>query len=1400
MDYFQNNSPSKAILSSFPNSDKFSQTNQYNTDGNSYLKLLNPVPKPNVKPIYKSNNQNLHEMNYKNNEYQIKENPKMIKFLTECYSFPFKNLKFNNLSTSNNQINTNNLLIHNKYSLNQNPKNNKYMDYSPNKRFTFNYMDKKEIIPNIIESKSSTDNIYPKYQKENKYLLNPNKRINKCCNQCNQYEKSLLLNKLNNSKSTDNFYGEDILIEYNNVPIINKKQKFNKSYFENNYPNKSNDYLFQSTNLNNPNNFSYENSNNSSIENNNNLKKIFYNKNGYNKMNNQKQFLQKSYFDANVSNIEENYDFNTSKNYNDFFSQNNNWQFARKKNYNKNSGNNINKNIYINKNDYNLKNSFDNYQNNNNIFDINDNEMNNYNVNIYERNENGNIYQLNKVNTGFFKKHSQIKKNINNYKIFNINKSIYLNSNNNEIEKNNNTNDQKKKNYKNKSKKDIFQNKDYINIIKLGNQKFKKRKSPEPKNKIFYNECDINVNNPKTTKNYLNNKNIMYHEIFDTKLINNNRNNNGQNNLYKRNLLTEKNINNQKLYDIMIKENKDTSYTKYETSENKSYNNNKGNMNNRNTNNSHYQNTKENFNYLDAKNNTSRLDNSKFENRNLILSSENSQTSYFSLNNYGYKSAKNVTNNKKINKINFNKNPQKGKINVSPLSNIEATNTKKNNINIILEENNKGEEKDYNEISSKTEANIQQVDKNDKNKINTNFNNIIRNANSFSILKNICFTNNNNLPVKLYLRKKQIKNKKENDIQYNNSMKKNNNFDNKTYKINNIRQIKNILINKPIKNNNIINSKNQNFFKNNNNTKEKENILTDDQNEKSKIIYPNKNKNISIFNKKGNIKIIKNKTNIKTITNELLDKNKNFKAFKIISPIINRNINKSNSIINNYPSFLQNSNNNNIKNNNDSYNITTENCSKSYKNIYKGNFSEKNRTIKQMIFNHSSRYLAKDNNKYNQDYEIKNSTDKINKSDLEKNTKNNRNYKISKDNIKINKIIRSPTVENNLNNIFFKEKTKKPITQNLTQLNSQNSKRNNNSGVYVKPFGIMPKSKSKSKKYKKSKSVIKICKSDISERNIIEKKILKRNMSNPGYFFKTSPLFFQKDEYFQSEYCSIKKGSTSLNSSRITKCENSSFKTFENNSTIINFIKEPFKKEYFFTFKYYNYFIQLPKIEQCYFNKTNIFKKNENELIEEDTNTMKNSRATFRNINQSSSKNIKFNESNQELNNIENFNSNDIEESGLDIYKELHKTMQNNQEEKSNNDKQFPVTKESLIHETIQKLKNLTRDYNKIKNNPAKEKKLNEGNNSSKMSKTFDKYLKYTNLQNGIKILDNLAIKRGLKRNDENLNNYLISENNEKKEEKIFLGTNKLNEIFNSRRETNYTNIDNYGEEQNSKK
>ena len=84
-----------------------------------------------------------------------------------------------------------------------------------------------------------------------------------------------------------------------------------------------------------------------------------------------------------------------------------------------------------------------------------------------------------------------------------------------------------------------------------------------------------------------------------------------------------------------------------------------------------------------------------------------------------------------------------------------------------------------------------------------------------------------------------------------------------------------------------------------------------------------------------------------------------------------------------------------------------------------------------------------------------------------------------------------------------------------------------------------------------------------------------------------------------------------------------------------------------------------------------------------------------------------FFEPNKEIINIENYNYNDIEESGLDIYKELHKKMENNQEEKPNNENIIFMNKEDLIYETIQKLKNLSKDYTKIKSNSSKEEEIN---------------------------------------------------------------------------------------------
>ena len=53
------------------------------------------------------------------------------------------------------------------------------------------------------------------------------------------------------------------------------------------------------------------------------------------------------------------------------------------------------------------------------------------------------------------------------------------------------------------------------------------------------NVIQIDINKPKTTKSYDNNKNLIYHEIFETKSFTNKRNNIYQNNLSKYNLLIE---------------------------------------------------------------------------------------------------------------------------------------------------------------------------------------------------------------------------------------------------------------------------------------------------------------------------------------------------------------------------------------------------------------------------------------------------------------------------------------------------------------------------------------------------------------------------------------------------------------------------------------------------------------------------------------------------------------------------------------------------------------------------------------------------------------------------------------------------------------------------------------------
>ena len=91
MDYLDYSNLKKPKMQICPNNDLIDQSKIRFSESNSYSQYLNPETKQKIKSIYSQNNNRLHEIVYKNKEYPIKENQKMIKFLAENYSCPFKN-------------------------------------------------------------------------------------------------------------------------------------------------------------------------------------------------------------------------------------------------------------------------------------------------------------------------------------------------------------------------------------------------------------------------------------------------------------------------------------------------------------------------------------------------------------------------------------------------------------------------------------------------------------------------------------------------------------------------------------------------------------------------------------------------------------------------------------------------------------------------------------------------------------------------------------------------------------------------------------------------------------------------------------------------------------------------------------------------------------------------------------------------------------------------------------------------------------------------------------------------------------------------------------------------------------------------------------------------------------
>ena len=122
MDYLDYSNLKKPKMPIYPNNDLIDRSKI------RFTQYLNPETKKKIKSIYSQNNNRLHEIVYKNKEYPIKENQKMIKFLAEKYSFPFKNYKTKKI-IKNTNINNNDIKVEKQYSFNPNLKSKDYTNY-----------------------------------------------------------------------------------------------------------------------------------------------------------------------------------------------------------------------------------------------------------------------------------------------------------------------------------------------------------------------------------------------------------------------------------------------------------------------------------------------------------------------------------------------------------------------------------------------------------------------------------------------------------------------------------------------------------------------------------------------------------------------------------------------------------------------------------------------------------------------------------------------------------------------------------------------------------------------------------------------------------------------------------------------------------------------------------------------------------------------------------------------------------------------------------------------------------------------------------------------------------------------------------------------------------------------
>ena len=218
-------------------------------------------------------------------------------------------------------------------------------------------------------------------------------------------------------------------------------------------------------------------------------------------------------------------------------------------------------------------------------------------------------------------------------------------------------------------------------------------------------------------------------------------------------------------------------------------------------------------------------------------------------------------------------------------------------------------------------------------------------------------------------------------------------------------------------------------------------------------------------------------------------------------------------------------------------------------------------------------------------------------------------------------------------------------------------------------------------------------------------------------------------------------------------------------------------------------------------------KNNSNKIINDDEKINESSQngliMTFGEVNNTKKNSDKINTESYKNNDIVHF-TNDIvnDESDLDIYKKLNiiqlgqnQEMKNEDNISENEDIKLYFSDDDDMNMDMEKYSNPLYNSNKLNNElnifyeSTNGKEIEDIN--KKVCKTFKKKYKgnkynLENAEKGLRILKKIVVRRGYKSEDDQIPNN-IKEDTDENSHKIYLGTSKLNELFNNRKERDYS-------------